>query len=185
MIKNILVPVDGSANSNTALAYGIYMARKLDALLTGLHVIDVQLIQGPMMTDISGTVGMPPYEGFFDAIEKSLEDKVKQMITDPARIKKDDPGNPEICVVYSYHKIYNKEEQDNIGELCRKGMIGCVACKKNLAGKLIAMLEPIWKRREELAGNDKLLVEILEEGNAKARKIAEKTMEEVREVMGV
>jgi len=75
MIKNILVPVDGSANSNTALAYGIYMARKLDALLTGLHVIDVQLIQGPMMTDISGTVGMPPYEGFFDAIEKSLEDK--------------------------------------------------------------------------------------------------------------
>ena len=75
MIKNILIPTDGSANSNTALEYGIYIARKMKASLTGLHVIDVNLIQGPMLTDISGAVGMPPYEGFFDAIEKSLEEK--------------------------------------------------------------------------------------------------------------
>lgn len=75
MIKNILIPTDGSANSNTALEYGIYIARKMEASLTGLHVIDVNLIQGPMLTDISGAVGMPPYEGFFDAIEKSLEEK--------------------------------------------------------------------------------------------------------------
>ena len=75
MIKKILVPIDGSANSNTALEYGIYIARKMEASLTGLHVIDVNLIQGPMLTDISGAVGMPPYEGFFDAIEKSLQEK--------------------------------------------------------------------------------------------------------------
>lgn len=75
MIKNILIPTDGSTNSNTALEYGIYIARKMEASLTGLHVIDVNLIQGPMLTDISGAVGMPPYEGFFDAIEKSLEEK--------------------------------------------------------------------------------------------------------------
>ena len=74
-MNNILIPTDGSANSLTALQYGIYIARKLGASLTGLYVIDVNLIQGPMLTDISGSVGMPPYEGFFDAIEKSLEEK--------------------------------------------------------------------------------------------------------------
>ncbi len=75
MINKILIPTDGSANSLTALEYGIYIARKLQASLTGLYVIDVNLIQGPMLTDISGSAGMPPYEGFFDAIEKSLDEK--------------------------------------------------------------------------------------------------------------
>ena len=75
MINKILIPTDGSANSLTALHYGLYIARKLDASLMGLYVIDVNLIQGPLLTDISGSVGMPPYEGFFDAIEKSLDEK--------------------------------------------------------------------------------------------------------------
>lgn len=75
MIKTILIPVDGSANGDTALDYGIYIAPKLEATLTGLHVIDVYLIQGPMMSDVSGAVTMPPYDGFFDAIETSLKEK--------------------------------------------------------------------------------------------------------------
>jgi nucleotide-binding universal stress UspA family protein len=75
MIKNILIPTDGSANSLTALEYGIYVARKLDATLIGLYVLDVNLIRSPMLTDISGSVGMPPYEGFFDSIETSLNEK--------------------------------------------------------------------------------------------------------------
>jgi nucleotide-binding universal stress UspA family protein len=75
MIKKILIPTDGSANSLTALKYGIYIARKLDAAITGLYVLDVNLIQGPMLTDISGSVGMPPYDGFFDVIETSLNEK--------------------------------------------------------------------------------------------------------------
>ena len=77
MIKTILIPVDGSANSDTALDYGIYMAPRFEATLTGLHVIDVYLIQGPMMTDISATVGMPPYDGFFEAVETSLAEKAE------------------------------------------------------------------------------------------------------------
>lgn len=75
MIKKILIPTDGSANSFTALEYGVYIARKLGASLIGLYVLDVNLIQGPMLTDISGSVGMPPYDGFFDAIETSLNEK--------------------------------------------------------------------------------------------------------------
>jgi len=73
--RKILIPTDGSANSLTALEYGIYIARKFNASLIGLYVLDVNLIQGPMLTDISGSVGMPPYDGFFDAVESSLNEK--------------------------------------------------------------------------------------------------------------
>jgi len=82
MINAILVPTDGSDNSLVALNYATYMARKLGASLTGLYVIDVNLIQGPMLTDVSGSVGMPPYEGFFDAIEKSLDEKADFILKD-------------------------------------------------------------------------------------------------------
>jgi len=64
MISKILIPTDGSPNSLTALQYGIYMARHLDAELSGLYVLDIALLQGPVITDISGAIGMPPYEGF-------------------------------------------------------------------------------------------------------------------------
>jgi len=80
MIKTILIPVDGSANSANAVDYGIYIAPKLEATLTGLHVIDVFLIQGPMMTDISTTVGMTPYDGFFEAVETSLKEKADAVL---------------------------------------------------------------------------------------------------------
>lgn len=80
MIKTILIPVDGSANSGTAIDYSVYIAPKLEASLTGLHVIDVFLIQGPMMTDISTTVGMPPCDGFFEVIETSLEEKADAVL---------------------------------------------------------------------------------------------------------
>jgi nucleotide-binding universal stress UspA family protein len=82
MINKILIPTDGSANSLKALEYGIYIARKLDAALIGLYVLDVNLIQGPMLTDISGSVGMPPYDGFFDAIETSLNEKADCILKD-------------------------------------------------------------------------------------------------------
>ncbi|KAF0159276.1 MAG: universal stress protein family protein [Syntrophaceae bacterium] len=80
MSKTILIPVDGSANSATAVDYGIYIAPKLEATLTGLHVIDVYLIQGPLMTDISATVGIPPYDGFFEAVETSLKEKADAVL---------------------------------------------------------------------------------------------------------
>jgi nucleotide-binding universal stress UspA family protein len=80
MIKNILIPTDGSAGGDTALEYGIYTAINLRAAISGLHVLDVHLLQGPMLTDISGAVGMLPYDGFFDAIETSLNEKADFVI---------------------------------------------------------------------------------------------------------
>lgn len=83
MKMKMLIPTDGSDNSNIALEYGLYIAPKFDSTtITGLHVIDVYLIQGPIITDISGTVGMPPYDGFFEAIEASLNEKAQFILND-------------------------------------------------------------------------------------------------------
>lgn len=73
--NKILIPVDGSANSDVAVEYGIYIALKLNSTISALHVMDVNLLQGPMLTDISGAAAMPPYDGFFDAVEASLNEK--------------------------------------------------------------------------------------------------------------
>jgi nucleotide-binding universal stress UspA family protein len=80
MVKNILIPIDGSDYGKTAVTYGIYIAAKLDARLTGLHVVDVRLMQGPVFTDISGSIGLPPYQEFLPAIESSLEAKAEEIL---------------------------------------------------------------------------------------------------------
>jgi nucleotide-binding universal stress UspA family protein len=82
MKMKMLIPTDGSDNGNIALEYGIYIASKFDATITGLHVIDAYMIQGPIITDISGAVGMPPYDGFFEAIETSLNEKAQFILND-------------------------------------------------------------------------------------------------------
>jgi nucleotide-binding universal stress UspA family protein len=80
MIQNILIPTDGSDYGKTAIAYGIYIARKLDARLIGLHVVDVRLIRGPIFTDISGSVGLPPYQEFLPDVESGLEAKAEVIL---------------------------------------------------------------------------------------------------------
>lgn len=79
MIKKILVPLDGLVQSNTAIKYGIYIAKKLDAVIGGLHVLDINLFQGPLFTDMSGAVSMP-YDGFIDALEKPLQERADLII---------------------------------------------------------------------------------------------------------
>ena len=116
---------------------------------------------------------------------KEIEAKVRMMVTDPNRIRKDDPGNPDVCVVHTYHNIYNPSEINDLGSSCRQGGIGCVQCKKLLTVQLVNNLEPIWQRRNYYMQRPELLDDILFEGWKKATEIAEKTMEEVREVMGV
>jgi nucleotide-binding universal stress UspA family protein len=80
MIQSILIPTDGSEYGKTAIAYGIYIARKLNVQLVGLHVVDVRLIRGPVFTDISGSVGLPPYQEFLPAIESGLDAKADQIL---------------------------------------------------------------------------------------------------------
>jgi nucleotide-binding universal stress UspA family protein len=79
-IKSILIPTDGSDFANIAIEYGIYIARRLDAQLTGLHVMDIRLIQGPVFTDISGSVGLPPYQEFLPMLQDSLEERAATIL---------------------------------------------------------------------------------------------------------
>lgn len=119
------------------------------------------------------------------AAPDEIMQRVRQMVTDPARIRKDDPGHPEICTVYSYHKFYNEGEQEDIKCCCEQGTIGCVACKKRLAAVLGEHMAPIRERREYFAERPALVEEILEEGRVKATAKAAETMQMVRGAMGM
>ena len=119
------------------------------------------------------------------ADQKEIEQRVRQMVTDPARIRKDDLGHPEVCMVYTYHKIYNPEEQAEIKREREKGGIGRVACKKRLAAKLNEYMEPIRERREHFAGKPQQVQEILQDGQQKASRKAAETLALVRDAMGM
>jgi len=116
---------------------------------------------------------------------EEVKRKVNTMITDPQRIKKDDPGHPEVCTVFAYKKIFCPEDVQQIESDCRAGNIGCVQCKKALIDKLNEYLEPMNKRRTELMTNPNIVDEILKKGAQKAQEIAEETMKEVRRAMKI
>ena len=107
--------------------------------------------------------------------------RVKEMVTDPARIKRTDPGNPDVCNVFTMHKIFSPQSDvDRINVECRRAGIGCVECKLLYAKNLNQNLEPFRAKRAELASKPDLLTDILNDGANRARVIAQKTMEEVR-----
>ena len=111
--------------------------------------------------------------------------KVNEMVTDPARLKKNDKGHPDVCVVYAYHKIFNKGAVDEISKKCREGSIGCVECKKNLSDILIEYLAPVRRRRAELDKDPKKIMEILKTGTERAKKKASETLREAKQAMGL
>lgn len=111
--------------------------------------------------------------------------KVKTMITDPARIKRDDPGHPEICTVFAFCKIFSESNVPEIKEMCKGGKIGCVQCKKSLYEKMVEYMAPIYEKRQEIIMKPKYIREVVENGNLEARKVAEKTISEVRKTMKI
>jgi tryptophanyl-tRNA synthetase len=120
------------------------------------------------------------------ATPEETQKRVMQMVTDPARIKRTDPGNPDVCNVYSMHKIFSSEEEINmVNTECRRAGIGCVDCKKLFAKNLNAHLEPFREKRAEIAQNPDTVWDILHDGAKRAGVIAEGVMEEVREAIGL
>jgi tryptophanyl-tRNA synthetase len=108
------------------------------------------------------------------------------MFTDPNRIKRSDPGNPDICNVFAFHRVYSPPAAvDQVDIDCRCARIGCVEDKKNLAENIIAYLGPVHEERARLLKNPRLVREVLEEGCRKARRVASQTMEEVRRAMKI
>lgn len=120
------------------------------------------------------------------ATPEETQKRIMQMLTDPQRLRRDDPGNPDVCNVFTMHKIFSTpEEVKRINTECRRAGIGCVDCKKLYAKNLNTHLAPFRAKRSEIAENPKYVWDILENGADRARIIAQETMREVRDAVGL
>jgi tryptophanyl-tRNA synthetase len=119
------------------------------------------------------------------ATAEETRKRVMGMVTDPARQYRTDPGHPEVCNVFSLHRVYSAEYLPQIDRDCRGAAMGCVDCKKLFAANLNAGLAPLRERRAGFAGRPELVQEILDDGAARARVIARETLGEVKSVMGL
>ena len=116
--------------------------------------------------------------------EEEITKKVMSAITDPGRIRKDDKGNPDICMVSYYHKLFSTEEEvKTVCEECRAGARGCVACKRQLAKNICDTLKPIREKRAYYEEHPEAVDKILMEGTLKAQKVAKETMKKVKKAM--
>ncbi|WP_407308431.1 tryptophan--tRNA ligase [Desulfosporosinus sp. SB140] len=139
----------------------------------------------PLLPGVDGRKMSKSYHNAISltASTEEIKTRVQQMITDPARLRKDDPGHPEVCIVDKFHQIYTSNVAE-VEESCRSGKVGCVACKRYLAENLEKLLSPFRERRvywEEPGRVEK----VLEEGAQRAREAASVTMKEVRCAMGL
>lgn len=114
---------------------------------------------------------------------ETVKSKMKKAVTDPKKIKKGDPGNPHICLVFSYHNKFNKSEVPEIEAGCKSGELGCFDCKMRCAARISEVLAPIIEKRKYYENNIKVVEDILADGESRAKNIAVQTMSEVRENM--
>ena len=144
-------------------------------------------------TEIPKVVGIDGREKMSKSLNNHIElaatpeettARVRGMVTDPARMKRTDPGNPDVCNVYTMHKIFSSQEDvEMVNVECRRAGIGCVDCKKLLAKNMNAHLEPFRARRAEFASKPGYVTDVLNDGGSRARVIAQQTMKEVREAI--
>lgn len=141
----------------------------------------------PVLPGLDGRKMSKSYHNTIDISDspENIRKKVSTMITDPARVKKEDKGHPEVCSVYEFYKVFGKNRTDTVAQECRAAKRGCVACKKELAAVLIDYLEPIHKKRRELEKDPKKLEAVLVDGEKRAKKIAAKTLAEAKRAMGI
>jgi tryptophanyl-tRNA synthetase len=148
----------------------------------------------PKLTEfpkIPGTDGRKMSKSYGNAIflsdsEEETEKKILTMMTDPARVRRTDPGDPEKCPVFALHRVYTPAgERDELSKGCTTAGIGCVDCKRVLIGHLNASLQPLRRRRIELASDPDRVQRLLREGTARAREEARRTMAEVRAALGL
>jgi tryptophanyl-tRNA synthetase len=146
----------------------------------------VALTQTPRIPGIDGRKMSKSYGNFVSLSESndSIRTKSRAMVTDPARKRRTDPGNPDICPVYDWHKLFSPPETLKwSAEGCRTAGIGCIECKTAMADNLIKWIEPIRARGEEFAAHPDKVLRIIDEGSLKAREVAQKTMTRVREAV--
>ena len=185
IVRGELVPVGEDQVSHLEISREI--VRRFNRLFG-----DVLLEPQPMLSDfpnVPGSDGRKMSKSLDNAIgltddPDTIRAKVRSFITDPQKVRKGDPGRPEICPVFSLHTRFSKDIVDWTRDNCRSGVLGCVDCKTNLADRLIAELRPIRERRRELAAEPRLVAKVLDEGRERVRPVVAETMAAVRDAMG-
>jgi len=123
---------------------------------------------------------------YLDETEEEIWTKLSTAVTDTNRKRRSDPGNPDVCNIFTMHKAFSKKEDiDYCGRECRTAGIGCLDCKKILLENIYKELEPIQKRQKELYNKKDYIYKILDDGKGRAKAIAQKTMQEVHEKLGI
>ncbi len=122
---------------------------------------------------------------FLSDDEETVTKKIMGAVTDPEKLKKDDPANPDICMVYYYHKLVNQDHVDTVCSECKRGARGCVACKKELIASMLAFLKPIQEKRNYYLEHPEEVDDVLKEGTENARKLAKETVQTIKEKMQI
>ena len=140
---------------------------------------------------VTGTDGRKMSKSYHNTInlsdsEPEVRQKLKTMVTDPARVRRTDKGNPDVCPVYDFHKILSSAAvQEQVNQDCRTAAIGCIDCKKLVADSIVERLSPTWEARAVLMAKPNHLQDIIQEGQKKASIVAQETMQEVKEAMKI
>lgn len=117
--------------------------------------------------------------------DRTVSEKVMSAVTDPSKIKKDDPANPEVCMVYYYHQLVNQNNINVVCDECKKGKRGCVSCKKELIASMIQFLKPIHEKRKYYEEHTELVDSILLDGTQKAQDVARNNMKKIKEAIKI
>jgi len=184
LYKANLVPVGEDQVPHIELTREI--ARKFNSLYGEVFPIPaVKLTRFPRVPGLDGRRMSKSLDNaiYLSDSPETIAAKVRTAYTDPKKIRANDPGNPDGCVVFAYHRAFNAANAPQIDADCRAGRLGCVANKKNLAAILAEQLGPFRERRRELEAHPERIREALSMGEERARKIAQETMREVREAM--
>lgn len=165
------------------------IARRFNHLYREVFPIpETPLTDSPKLPGLDGRKMSKSYGNavFLSDSPKERWDKVRTMVTDPARVRRTDPGNPEICPVYDLHQVFSDADTVNdVAEGCRSAGIGCIDCKKRLNGFLDDRFSPIYERRVAIAAEPKKVEQIVIEGSHKAQTVARETMADVYDAMKI
>jgi tryptophanyl-tRNA synthetase len=146
-----------------------------------------KLTQFPLLPGIDGRKMSKSYGNEIRMSDSpaDIRAKVAQMVTDPARIRKTDPGHPDVCVPYQFYKAFSAATHESVAEECRSAGIGCVACKKRLADVITKRMAPVHERRQELLARPDYVYDILHEGAQRASQVAAQTLADARAAMNL
>jgi tryptophanyl-tRNA synthetase len=142
----------------------------------------------PKLNGVDGRKMSKSYNNaiYLSDTEKEIAKKIKGMLTDPQRARREDPGDPDVCNLFPFHKLYSSREmQEEIIPACRTAQIGCGDCKLKLVDSMLAGMRPIMEKRQEVVAKPKEVKEILRAGTEKAGKVANATLQEVKQVMKI